>query len=141
MNDNGPAPRRADWRARLVDYLGTQSRARFAPGRVDCCLFAAGAVEAMTGFDPAARWRGKYRRLEDGFELLRADGFADHAAVIEGLFPEIAPSFARVGDVVALPGDAGIAALGVVQGGGVYCLQPSGMAVVSRLEIRRAFSI
>lgn len=135
------APRRSDWRARLVEYLGTQSRARFRPGTVDCGLFAAGAVEAMTGFDPAAPWRGKYRTLEAGFALVQADGFADHAAVFADLFDEIPPALAQIGDVVALPGDGGSVALGVVQGAGVYCLQPAGMAVVSRLEILRAFSI
>lgn len=135
------APRRTDWRARLVDYLGNQSRARFRPGTVDCGLFAAGAVQAMTGFDPAARWRGKYRTLAAGFALVQADGFADHAAVFAGLYPEIPPALAQIGDVVVLPGDAQSVALGVVQGAGAYCLQPAGMAVVSRLECVRAFSI
>jgi putative hemolysin len=141
MELNVIPPRRPDWRARLVDYLGRQAAAKFRPGTCDCGLFAAGAVEAMTGFDPAARWRGKYRTLAAGFALVQADGYADHAAVFANLYPDIAPALAQIGDIAVLPGDAGSTALGVVQGGGVYCRQPGGMAVVSRLEIKGAFSI
>lgn len=52
-----------DWHARLAAYVFDAGRTPFAYGSHDCALFAAGAVEAMTGTDLAAGWRGIYRTL------------------------------------------------------------------------------
>lgn len=133
-------PRRADWRARLGAYVAAQAGRPFAPGRLDCALFVAGAVEAMTGHDPAAKFRGTYRTLAGGARALAAAGFADHVDFVAAHCPEVAPAFAAVGDLAVLPGGRA-PALGVVQGGGVYCLRAGGLALVSRLEIQRAFRI
>lgn len=135
-----PRPRRTDWRARLAQYVAAMAGQGFSYGALDCALFAAGAVEAMTGADLAAGYRGRYRTLTGGLRHLRAAGYADQVALAAACFPEVPPAYAAAGDLVALPGDAG-AALGIVQGGGVYCLQPAGLAVVSRLHVQRAFRI
>ena len=138
-----PTPRLPDWRPRLVSYIGGVVRTGFRPGSHDCALFAAGAVQAMTGTDLAERWRGKYITLGAGRAMLRAQGFADHLEVAASLFPEIPPALAGVGDLAVVasdvPGDPG--ALGVVQGGAVYVLSPSGLSLVNRLNIERAFRI
>ena len=42
------------WRSALAAYIAETMRKPFAWGLHDCALFAAGAVEAMTGNDPAA---------------------------------------------------------------------------------------
>lgn len=132
-----------DWRPRLGEYLAQVVRLPFRPGQHDCALFAAGAVEAMTGTDLAAAWRGKYRALGAGKAMLRARGYADHVALAAALFPEVLPALAQVGDLAVLPsGDGQVAeALGVVQGPGVYVLNPGGIAVVNRLHIQRSFSV
>jgi hypothetical protein len=136
-------PRRAGWRAGLAQYLARVAAVPFRPGVQDCALFAAGAVEAMTGADPAAPWRGGYRSLAAGKRALAKAGFADHVAFVAAHFEEIAPARAGVGDLALLPAGRGdrLAALGVVQGAGVYVLRPGGLAVVDRLEICRAWGV
>lgn len=143
MDNASPAIlRRPDWRARLAEYLAQVAHNRFRPGAHDCALFAAGAVEAMTGADLAAEWRGTYRSLSGGRKALKAAGFADHVALVASHFEEVPPAFARVGDVAVLPGATRQgAALGIVQGASVYCLLPSGLAVVSRLHMKKAFRV
>ncbi len=134
-------PRRPDWRPRLQSYLARVSGRRFRAGRHDCALFAAGAIHAQTGFDPAHLWRGQYRNLDEGYALLRGAGFEDPAAFVAARCEEIAPARAAAGDIAVLAGDDGTAALGVVQGAMVYCLRPSGLALVRRDEILKAFRL
>lgn len=130
-----------DWRPRLSTYLTATGARSFRPGSHDCALFVAGAVEAMTGVDVAAQWRGTYRSLDEGRVVLGRAGFADHVALVAAHLPEVHPAQANVGDLAALPGADGSPALGVVQGASVYVLQPSGMALVNRLQIERAFRV
>lgn len=136
-------PRLPDWRVRLRDYLAGIGAQAFRPGRLDCALFAAGAVEAVTGLDLAAPFRGSYRTLADGLTALEATGFPNHVSFVAAHFPEVAPSMAQVGDLAVMPseGEGEAAALGVVQGAGVYGLLPSGLAVQSRLKIVKAFRV
>lgn len=134
-------PRRADWRARLADYAASVAGKKFRFGQLDCALFAAGAVEAQTGLDLAAEWRGNYRSLAHGLRAIKEAGFSDHIDLVAAHFPTIAPSMARVGDIAVLPSDEGEAALGIVQGPGVYCLTPEGLVTVSRSLITKAFEV
>lgn len=62
----------ADWEARLAAYI--DSAPAFAWGRNDCGLFAAGAVEAMTGVDHGAPFRGRYRTELGAARALRRAG-------------------------------------------------------------------
>lgn len=135
------SPRLPDWRPRLTGYLSRVAWLSFRPGQHDCALFAAGAVKAMTGTDLAAPFRGTYRRLEDGQAALQALGFADHLALVVSLFPEVPPSFAQAGDLGVFEGEGPGDALGVIQGGAAYVLRPEGMALVSRLQMKRAFRV
>lgn len=132
-----------DWRARLSEYLGQVARRRFRPGEHDCALFAAGAVQAMTGADLAADWRGKYRALGAGRAMLRAKGFSDHLEFAAAHLAPVPPALAQVGDLAVVPADSphDAGALGVVQGPRVYVLTPGGLALVSRLTMERAFSV
>lgn len=144
MDKIAPAPippRLPDWRPRLAAYVSGVARQKFKPGAQDCALFVAGAVLAMTGHDPAADWRGRYRTLSGGKRRLRGQGFADHIAFVEAHLAEIPPAFAAVGDVAVLPGDGAAPALGLVQGDAVYCLRAEGLVVVSRLAMERAFRL
>ena len=109
------AARLPDWRTRLEDYLTRVARRPFRPGRHDCALFVAGAVEAMTGEDPAAAWRGAYRSLAAGQDALHAAGFTDHVALVASACEEVPPALAAVGDIAVLPGDGNGAALGCYQ--------------------------
>ena len=97
--------RRADWEARLHDYIASLAEAEFRWGKLDCALFAAGAVQAMTGADPAARYRGHYTTARGSVRALRKWGAGTLPATIDALFEPIGPAFARRGDLVMV-GDA-----------------------------------
>jgi hypothetical protein len=118
-------PRQSGWRPALMQYLGEVARSPLVFGTHDCALFAAGAVQAMTGTDFAAAYRGKYSTLDAGLRLLRRDGFADHAALARSVLPVISAAQAMPGDLAIIPLDP-LPALGVVQGAGIYVLDLSG---------------
>jgi len=129
-----------DWRGRLTAFLAAKARAPFVYGEHDCALFAAGAVEAMTGVDPAAEWRGRYTTWRGGLRVLRAAGHADHVAAVAALLTEVPPAFAAAGDLAVVVGEGG-PALGVVQGELIYVLRPEGLALVPFETASRAFEI
>ncbi|MEX5600694.1 hypothetical protein [Pseudophaeobacter sp. C1-32P7] len=141
MSDSEALHRLPDWRQRLEIYVQRVARSPFRPGQNDCALFAAGAVEAMTGADLAAEWRGTYRRLEDGQAALKSAGFADHLALAASYFAEVPPALAQVGDLAVIPAEGTGAALGVIQGAAVYVMHPSGLGIVSRMRMKRAFKV
>lgn len=94
----------------------------------------------MTGEDPAAPFRGRYRSTKGGLRVLRRAGYRDHLALAEAHFEEVPPAFARVGDLAAVLGADG-PALGVVQGERIYVLRPEGLASVSLLQASRAWRV
>lgn len=137
----GQLTRLPDWRQRLIAYLSGVVSQPFEPGRHDCALFTAGAVAAMTGRDVAAEWRGRYRTLRGGQRVLRRAGHADHVALAASMLQELDnPFMAQAGDVAAVATPEG-AALGIVQGAGIYVMGPRGFGVVPLTSIARAFRI
>ncbi len=127
-----------DWKARLTAYLTDCARLPYQLGSHDCALFAAGAVEAVQGVDPAAAWRGQYITKAAGLRLVRSAGFDDHIAATAAVLDEIPPAMAAAGDIAVLTLD-GLRALGVVQGEVVYVLRPGGLGHVPRAAMQRAF--
>jgi hypothetical protein len=132
--------RLADWKARLTEYLGQSARAPYSIGTHDCALFAAGAVQAVTGTDLAADWRGRYTTKAEGLRQLQRAGHDDHIALAAAYLPEITPVMAAAGDVAVIRDpESGAVALGVVQGEMVYVLRPSGLGLLARAAMLRAF--
>lgn len=137
--------RQPGWQIALSQYLAEAGRQQFQWGTHDCALFAAGAVAAMTGVDPAARWRGKdkpkYRTLRGGLGLMRRAGFVDHADVAARMFEEVPVATAQPGDLAAIR-DGELFALGVVQGEWIYVLQPDGrLGLVELMAAARVFRV
>lgn len=130
-----------DWEARLVAYLTSVSRRAFKPGAHDCAQFTGGAIEAMTGVNPAKAYAGRYASIKSGVRAARRAGFDDHVAVAASLYKEVHPAFAHTGDIGVVDGDDGFGALGIVQGEGVYVVGPSGLGIVSRSKMKRAFRV
>lgn len=128
-----------DWRPRLTAYLAGVSRTPFEYGKHDCALFAAGAVEAMTGEDVARGFRG-YRTLKAGVKKARAKGFRDHVEIFAKRFDEVPVAMAQVGDVAIVPGDDGLA-VGIVQGEQIYVAAPRGIGLVPLLTAKQAFRV
>ena len=126
-----------DWRQRLTTYMAAQARIR----PKDCALWAAGAVEALTGDDPAADYRGKYDEIEDGLKLLRESGFESHVDLIAASLVEIDAIEAQPGDIAVIDSPAP-EALGIVQGpGGIYVLSPFGVGLVPLSSAKRFFGV
>jgi len=97
-----------DWEARLHGYLERLERAEFDWGTLDCALFAAGAVKAMTGEDPAAAFRGRYRTAKGSERALRRFGAGTLEATIDAGFEPRPVGFARRGDLVLVDGMVGV---------------------------------
>lgn len=129
-----------NWRHRLASYVSDKARAEFDPGQTDCALFAAGAVEAVTGHDPAQGHRGRYNTIQGGLRRLRKSGTTDHVAMAARLFAEIPVSYAQPGDLAVLASDDG-PALGVVQGEKIYVMTRAGLGLVPLLSASRAFRV
>lgn len=130
-----------DWSLRLRAWLRSTHARPIRPGQHDCCLFGAGAVEAQTGVDLAAGWRGRYSTYAGGRRILRRAGYADHIDLIARHLPEAHVSTALEGDIAILPTEDGDA-VGVVQGAAVYVLTPSGLLGLTPMHpVTRLFKV
>lgn len=134
--------RRGDWYSSLSQYIDQTFRMPFAYGAFDCTLFAAGAVEAMTGLNLHADFLGRYTTRAGGFRALKKLGFADHVAYVASLFEEVHPAMAQIGDIAVIDTDDG-QGLGIVQGSRIYVTQPgaNGLGLVDLLRASRAFRV
>jgi hypothetical protein len=59
------------WQCRLSRFLSLRQRDPFAYGKFDCCLFAANAIQEMTGTDIAAYFRGRYSSRKEALALVK----------------------------------------------------------------------
>lgn len=98
----------ADWERRLHDYLVDHAGARFVWGELDCCLFAAGAVEAITGVDPMPEYRGAYDSEETAKSALKTIGKGTLTKTIDANFKRVPVAFVHRGDVVMAGGMLGV---------------------------------
>lgn len=92
--------RHPDWERLLGEYIASKSAVVFEHGTNDCALFAAGAVLAMTGDDPAKAFRGRYRSQAGAVRALRQIGAGDLESTIDGMFEGKPPAFAQRGDLI-----------------------------------------
>ncbi|MBN9504913.1 MAG: hypothetical protein J0I69_02710 [Altererythrobacter sp.] len=102
--------RRGDWELALSAWFAECERRSYAYGAHDCALFAAGAVRAMTGADPAEPFRGRYCSAWSGEELLEELGFANLEELIDAQFSDVPVSFAQRGDLAWHDGSVGVVA-------------------------------
>lgn len=126
-----------DWRTRLTKYLAGVYGVKFRPGKMDCALFCAGGVEAMTGFDAARGWRG-YRTLSEGRKRLSEEGFDEWWDMIADRKCEV--SALRVGDLAVIPtGDD--FAVGFCMGARINAVGPRGMGVLRLSDAVQGYRI
>lgn len=121
-----------DWPERLNDYLHDCETRAFLRGRHDCALFAAGAVEAMTGKDFGAKFRAGYDDRRGASRALKKHGAGtlfDTATLFLGA-PLAHPKQARRGDIVGLELEDG-PTLGVCTGAAAcFAAEPSGLTFI-----------
>lgn len=139
-----------DWQPRLDAYLAASRRTAFVWGTHDCVLFAAGAVAAQTGIDPAAPWRGRYDSALSAARLLFLEFGIDSVGVLPAQIglAEIAVGFAQRGDIVGAVGadlfghDA--PALGVLGLDGKtawFAVQPAGLVGAKLARCAQAWRV
>lgn len=105
MSTTSPAPLQAqarprlrDWQSRLAALLAEREARPFVWGEHDCGLFVADACVALTGHDPVADLRGRYRSAAGAARLLKPLGGVPGLAR-QRFGAEILPSLAQPGDV------------------------------------------
>lgn len=89
----------------------------FAWGRHDCLLWCANCAKAITGQDPAAHLRGRYKTAAGAARVMKTEGWRDLADVAASMFSEIPVASAQSGDWAHVVNDDGTDTLGVVMGG------------------------
>jgi hypothetical protein len=142
--------RKEHWATRAFnDFLMARAREPFAWGSNDCALMAADGIEAMTGVDIAADFRGRYSTEAEAFALIRAvtggETVEDAAAYCAAQFdlPEwVYPWGASRGDLVILP-DQGRLISGLVHlnGRDVVAVGEEGLKRLSFTSIVRAWHV
>lgn len=93
--------RNENWPTALTEFIESRRTTPFAWGESDCCLFAADAVQAMTGIDFAAQRRGKYSDARGALEIIEEVGGIENLVPFE----PVEPGYAQRGDVVMLERD------------------------------------
>jgi len=105
-----------DWPERLHALVEQRLQAPFRWGSNDCVMFAADAVQALTGVDLAGRLRGQYADEQSARQIgLAYAGAGEDESVAQwlsdiatlNLGDQVLPSLARRGDVVLIEHDAG----------------------------------
>lgn len=98
-----------DWQSRLDNFLIENAARKFRYGRWDCSLFVCDAIQAMTGIDPAASFRGLYSSRKQAMTILKERyGNPSVWGVARGVTGELhleecAAPMARRGDLVLIP--------------------------------------
>lgn len=95
-----------DWPTRLAEFVEARRERAFSWGSADCCLFVCDGIEAITGSDPAVRWRGLYSSEKGARRILRDNGgVVGLANLVFGT--AVAAAVAGRGDVVLIDTPAG----------------------------------
>lgn len=135
-----PLRRLHDWPERLAAYLARQLNTRFEWGTHDCVLFAAGAVQAITGAQVLpVQWASRAAAAQ----ALRSRGGL--VAAVDGVLPRIAsPAHAWRGDVVLVTAPMGGAArrwLAVCDSGRWWAPAPAGLSCGPMAQAVQAWGV
>jgi hypothetical protein len=130
-----------DWRLRLHAVIESNRRTPFVWGQSDCAIFAADAIQAMTGQDIASGYRGTYTDAKSATKALRKARYSDLAAMAAAHLEEVAPIMAQAGDIVAMQSPETGWTLGVVIGERVIGRDLGGLVTVDRSAGERAFRV
>jgi hypothetical protein len=87
-----------DWDRRLTSHLFGRLRERFSYGGLDCVLFAANAVQAMTGTDLLGELRGKWHTKSQAMRMIASLGGL--RAAVAGVMGPASEQVPKRGDLV-----------------------------------------
>ena len=122
------AGRLPDWEPRLSAWIAANRSREFVWGEWDCILMACSAVEAQTGDDPAAEYRGRYSDARGAAKALRDLGKGTLLRTVDAVFERRPVGRARRGDLVMRKG-----AIGGIVG--------TGLVPVARAEFEKAWTV
>ncbi len=91
--------RLVNWEARLFDAIKRHADRPFCWGTSDCVSLAADAVEAQSGVDPMAGFRGRYTTEIGAKRILAKESLKGLSGVLDGLFPSVDVNHAQRGDL------------------------------------------
>jgi hypothetical protein len=130
------APNPNNRRSILSAYVAAKEREPFAWGSNDCVMMVAGAVEAITGVDHAAEFRGRYS------SMAAAKRIAGKSLLefVSDRFEKIHPSEAFDGDIAALR-QGREWAFGIFIGPFIYAQTKQGMGILPRSAAKAAFRV
>ncbi len=97
---DGPT-RREGWERQLAEFVVSARHRAFQWGEFDCCSMPCEVALKITGVDPWAHFRGRYRTERGAARVIRrAGGFVPMIEKIMSDYPEVPVSFARRGDIL-----------------------------------------
>ncbi|MNL18359.1 hypothetical protein D3C87_1395020 [compost metagenome] len=128
----------ADWQDRFSAYARERAALPFAWGSNDCCTFAAGAVEALTGVNPMADVAPYDSEMAAARLILRAGDLRTLASQFLGA--PVLPLMAAIGDVVLLTNE-GRELLGICNGVNALAPGPSGVVALEMTAATAAWKI
>lgn len=119
--------RLSDWESRLSEYIMFKRDEPFAWGSNDCCYFCFGAIEAITGEDRMAEFRGVYDTEFGSLRALVEIGQGSLEATMDTKLPVISVGQAQRGDIAFFDGS-----IGVVIGGFAWFVSDNGLERIPR---------
>lgn len=119
--------RRIDWQERFAAFARDRASMPFEWGSNDCCTFAAGAVEALTGRNPMAGFAAYGDEISAARLIHGGGGLQALATSLLG--QPTSPLMAGVGDVVILMNE-GRELLAVCNGTSALAPGPAGTVVL-----------
>lgn len=136
--------RKTGWLTAYHDVIEDIRRQPFDWSAHECASgLAARVVEAITGHDFAADYRGQYHDAASAWRVLRNAGFQSLAELVSSCLPEYDhPSQAHIGDIAAIADDSLFGyVLGVVNGEAIAVLGMAGLGFVDRSRAVRAWRV
>lgn len=127
-----------DWQDRFSAYARARAAVPFSWGTNDCCTFAAGAVEAITGSNPMAGVAPYDSEMAAARLILRAGDL--RALASQFLGAPVPPLMAAVGDVVLLMNE-GRELLGICNGVNAMGPGPDGFVALEMTAASAAWKI
>ena len=134
-----------DWEKLMDAAIAARVTQTFKRGLTDCIMTIADIVQAGTGVDFAADYRGRYTDDLGAFRII-TEGGGDLGKMIAGRMEslgwrEIKPNFAHRGDVAFIYRGKLDQALGIFTGAGILTPDKVGLKTIPRTEALRAWRI
>lgn len=125
--------KKLNWTIAFVQLTQSLKLTPFAWGSNDCVMFAADAVNVMSGVDPAKASRGKYK-TEQGAKKHLASKYGDLYKAWDSQLERLENiNFVQNGDVVLFDGELGLTS-GIYWNGGVFAPTMEGVRFMDEMH-------